>query len=60
MIRNLKDRVMESNQGEQVREIMKMRIDFGNSGTPSSVITFTLWESQKKREIRGQKIYLKK
>ena len=50
---------MESNQTEPMREgkICKMRIDLGNSVTPSSVITFVLWESQKKREKEAENLF---
>lgn len=33
-ISNLKDKLMESNQAEQVGGLRKMRVDLGNSGTP--------------------------
>jgi len=40
---DLEDRVMESNQAEWVREKKyKMRIDLGNSATPSSITKFML------------------
>ena len=54
---------METNQAEQVKEKKKkcnIRIDLGNSVTPANTIKFTLQGSQKKkREKRGQKIYLR-
>jgi len=43
-ISDLEDRLVGSNQAEQVREkkIMENENDVGNSVTPSSVITFSL------------------
>lgn len=42
-INDQEDKVMESNQTEQMREkICEVRIDLGNSVIPSSVITFTM------------------
>ena len=44
LIRDLEDKVMESNKTEQVRgkKLCKMRIDLENSVTPSSIVTFAL------------------
>ena len=50
---------MKLNKREK-EELWNMSIDLGNSVTPSNVTSFILYESQKKREKRGQKIYLKK
>ena len=36
-----------------------MRIDLGNSVTPSNIVTFVLQVFQKKREKREQKIYFR-
>ena len=44
-IRDLEDGVMENNQDEQKRkkkELRKMRIDLGNSVTPSNIIILIL------------------
>lgn len=51
---------MESNQAEQGKKVTIINEDFGKSVTPSSIITFTLEGSQKEKEKREQKIYLKK
>ena len=59
---DLEDRVMKSNQAEQVREksLCKIRIGLGDSVTPLSVKTFALQDSRRRREKRGHNIYLKK
>ena len=41
-ISNLEDKIMENNEAEQKREILRNTIDVGNSVTPSNVITFLL------------------
>ena len=49
---------MESIQTEQRKEneLCKMRVDLGNSVTPSNIIAFLLQESQREsREERGRK-----
>ena len=54
---------MEITQTEQKKEkeLRKMRIVYGTSGTTSSILTFALHEFQKKeRERKGQRSYLKK
>ena len=52
---------MESNQAEQKQEKKRIKDENNkrNSGTPSS-IAFALQGSQKKREKKWQKFYLKK
>ena len=56
-INDPKDRVVESNQAELKREkeSCKMRIDLGNSVTPSNVTLILQKSQKKKREKKGAK-----
>ena len=56
-ISNLEDRVMGSNQAEQMRDkYFMVTIDIENTVTPSSVITILLQGSQKRE--KGARIYI--
>ena len=50
-ISDLEDETVDNNEAEQKKEeLYNTRIDLGNSMTPSKVIIFVSWESQKKKE----------
>ena len=39
-ISDIEDKIMENDEAEQRRELWNMRLDLGNSVTPSNLITF--------------------
>ena len=41
-ISDIEDKIMENDEAEQRRELWNMRLDLGNSVTPSNIITFVL------------------